>query len=80
MAKRIDAIGTARERMTAGLTNTADSTNEETDQRSVAREDIAALAYAYWRERGCPDGSPEEDWFRAEQELASPERGMAAAA
>ncbi len=28
---------------------------------------IAALAYAYWEERGHPDGSPEEDWFRAEE-------------
>jgi hypothetical protein len=30
---------------------------------------IARLAYAYWQGRGCPDGSPEEDWFRAEEEL-----------
>jgi Protein of unknown function (DUF2934) len=26
-------------------------------------------AYLLWLERGCPVGSPEEDWFRAEQEL-----------
>jgi len=32
-------------------------------------EDIAALAFALWQERGCPEGSPEEDWFRAEEEL-----------
>jgi Protein of unknown function (DUF2934) len=32
-------------------------------------EQITALAYALWQERGCPDGNPEEDWFRAEQEL-----------
>jgi hypothetical protein len=31
-------------------------------------QDIAALAYRYWQARGCPDGSPEEDWFKAEQE------------
>jgi hypothetical protein len=30
---------------------------------------IAALAYQFWQERGCPIGSPEEDWFRAEQAL-----------
>ena len=30
---------------------------------------IAALAYAMWQERGCPEGTPEEDWFRAEGEL-----------
>ena len=32
-------------------------------------EDIAALAHRLWQERGCPEGSPEEDWFRAAQEL-----------
>ena len=30
---------------------------------------IAARAYQLWLARGCPNGSPEEDWFRAEQEL-----------
>jgi hypothetical protein len=27
------------------------------------------LAYLYWEERGCPNDSPDEDWFRAEAEL-----------
>jgi hypothetical protein len=31
--------------------------------------DIARLAYLHWLERGCPIGSPEEDWSRAEQDL-----------
>jgi len=30
---------------------------------------IARLAYSYWEARGRPHGSPEEDWFRAEEEL-----------
>ena len=34
-----------------------------------AGTDTAALAYRLWQERGCPMGSPEEDWFRAESEL-----------
>ena len=34
-------------------------------------ERIALLAYSYWLARGCPDGSPEDDWFRAETELRS---------
>ena len=29
------------------------------------REQIAALAHALWQARGCPDGSPQEDWFHA---------------
>ncbi len=32
-------------------------------------EDVAELAYALWQERGCPDGSSEEDWFRALEKL-----------
>ena len=32
-------------------------------------EQITALAYALWQERGCPDGNPDEDWFKAEQEI-----------
>jgi len=36
-----------------------------------SHEDIAALAYSYWVARGFQDGSPEEDWLRAEQELCS---------
>lgn len=36
---------------------------------SVDSEEVARLAYSYWQTRGCPHGSPEEDWFRAEQDL-----------
>ena len=35
-----------------------------------ARE-IEERAYQSWIERGCPKGSPEEDWYRAERELIS---------
>ena len=31
--------------------------------------EIAVLAYALWQERGCPDGSPENDWYEAERQL-----------
>jgi len=31
--------------------------------------DIAVLAYQLWQARGCPVGSPEADWFQAEQQL-----------
>ena len=34
-----------------------------------SREEIARLAEKYWAERGWPQGSPEQDWLRAEQEL-----------
>jgi hypothetical protein len=34
-------------------------------------EDIAALAYAHWQESRCPEGTQEENWLRAEQELTA---------
>jgi hypothetical protein len=38
--------------------------------RHPSHHDIARLAYLYWEARGYEGGSPEEDWFRAERELA----------
>jgi hypothetical protein len=34
-----------------------------------SRETVERLAYEYWSNRGCPEGSAEEDWFQAEQAL-----------
>ena len=31
--------------------------------------EIAALARTLWEARGCPEGLPQEDWFRAERAL-----------
>jgi len=36
---------------------------------AFGHNDIAALAYELWRSRGCPEGSPGEDWFNAAKEL-----------
>jgi hypothetical protein len=41
------------------------------DQKTADAEEVRNLAYRFWQERGCPTGSSEEDWFRAERELAS---------
>jgi len=38
---------------------------------SAQSEETAALALELWRARGCPEGSPDEDWFRAVEELRS---------
>ena len=49
----------------------------KTDQVVIVRaheareEDIPALAYKLWQARGCPEGSSQEDWFRAVEELES---------
>jgi len=34
-----------------------------------SHEEIPRLAHSYWEARGCQGGSPEEDWYRAEEEL-----------
>ena len=33
------------------------------------RDEIARLAYSLWEERGRTNGSPDEDWLRAEAEV-----------
>ncbi len=39
------------------------------DRFTSTPEEIAALAYEFWRQRYSPIGSPDEDWLRAELEL-----------
>ena len=41
------------------------------DQPGFTHDEISKRAYKCWHERGCPDGSPEVDWDRAEQELST---------
>ena len=45
----------------------------------ASEEEVAQLAYSYWQTRGCPEGSPDEDWFRAEGQLATPTAKVAGA-
>ncbi len=34
-------------------------------------EEVESLAYKLWEERGAPFGTPEVDWFRAEEQLGA---------
>lgn len=36
---------------------------------TFGQAEIAALAHALWEERGCPQGSAEQDWFDAAEKL-----------
>ena len=45
----------------------------------ILHHQIELRAYELWQERGCPWGTPEADWFKAEQELR-PESALARAA
>jgi hypothetical protein len=53
--------------------HTSDVTKKSVSSATVAadpdRKSIEALAYELWLKRGCPVGSDQEDWFRAEREL-----------
>jgi hypothetical protein len=52
-------------------TKSAEVVKKPTDNHETMslREQIESLAYSLWQERGRPEGTPEEDWFRAEEEL-----------
>lgn len=55
---------------TGGTTPLSTSaSNLKSESSAVSHDEIAAHAYRCWRERGCPEGSSEEDWHRAEREL-----------
>jgi Protein of unknown function (DUF2934) len=47
-------------------------TSSATAEARPAQEEIVALAYALWQERGCPEGSPETDWFKCRARIARP--------
>jgi hypothetical protein len=38
-------------------------------QTPIEEDLIREKAHELWLERGCPDGTPDEDWYRAEQLL-----------
>jgi hypothetical protein len=48
------------------LADQHDGTNQH--DQEAEHEELAVLAYQLWVERGCPEGSPEEDWYRAVRE------------
>ena len=55
------------------LPNATVSTHKTRTASAVANgitdRQIADLAYINWLDRGCPIGSPEEDWLQAESKL-----------
>ena len=47
---------------------------------SVDPQMVEAMAYQLWLKRGCPSGSDQVDWYRAEAELAKANRAKVRAA
>jgi Protein of unknown function (DUF2934) len=54
------------------------STPHAFPEGTVTQEEISHRAYNLWMERGCPTGSGQEDWFRAENELETRQEAEAA--
>jgi hypothetical protein len=50
---------------------TVESMPESTPAPAPSQHEIATLAYALWQQRGCPEGSPDVDWLKAEAELTA---------
>lgn len=48
----------------------AEIASDDLAVNTSGQNEIAALAYLLWQDRGSPVGSPDEDWFRAERELS----------
>lgn len=42
---------------------------EPVQSESQQHERIRLAAFFLWEQRGCPIGTPEVDWFRAEEEM-----------
>ena len=53
--------------------NTSTNTPDERPRNAAALDpiEIAIRSYELWQQRGYPIGSPEIDWFNAEEELLS---------
>jgi hypothetical protein len=69
MARAIDSKRNDRPTPVDSRPNTVESRSA-----SPTWEETAGLAYSFWEGRGYHGGSPEEDWFRAVQELARQQR------
>jgi hypothetical protein len=67
MSKRSRIISDADQLEPVGAP--AEVTSSLSPAAEVTEQEVADLAYQRWVERGCPLGSPEEDWFNAEREL-----------
>jgi len=66
MPKKVPALKTEKTGTLSAPARPGDPTAERV---ALGPEAVARLAYSYWEARGRTGGSPEEDWFKAENEL-----------
>jgi DUF2934 family protein len=63
-----DIVNTQEEQLHT-ISHEIDEATSGKEHQAPDREAIARRAYFYWEERGCPNDSADEDWFRAEADL-----------
>jgi len=66
--KHVDRAALAAVRLLPSF-HRLNSKGESMEHQEVDQTRIGLVAYDFWLQRGCPIGSPEEDWFRAEEQL-----------
>jgi hypothetical protein len=49
--------------------DSAPAASKEINEARPFHEEVATLAYSLWQARGCPEGTPDDDWFKAEEVL-----------
>jgi Protein of unknown function (DUF2934) len=52
--------------------------HDQPDSGALNTGEIAELAYHLWRQRGCPEGSADQDWFEAMEQLREKTNSTAA--
>jgi hypothetical protein len=67
--KKDSVMASPTRKVPTSLTKSPAESARPKNTPELQTQSIAALAYQLWQGRGCPDGSPEEDWFRAEKEM-----------
>ena len=68
MSKHTHASGASQAGQAPGNLNPAAADNRP-PAASLDEREINDLAYQLWQQRGCPDGSADDDWLRAEETL-----------
>ena len=62
---------TGHEHSRQALEHSRDAHQHSQGISPFGHEQFQALAHQLWQARGCPEGSPQQDWFNAAEKLRS---------
>jgi hypothetical protein len=72
--RQASAMPGSVQREPSNFSSSVASSSLDQSPKTVTQDDIACLAYALWERRGRPEGSAEQDWLEAEQQLTAQEQ------